>query len=374
MAWDAIVIGCGGIGAACLAELSARGLRVLGLDQYSPPHDRGSSHGETRIIRKAYFEHPDYVPLLHRAWDLWAELSQRSGAGLLHRCDLVMMGDCDSVVVRGARESAARHGLLVENVNAAEGRARYPVLAIPETHEVVVERTAGWLAVERCVAAHLQLAQSTGAELRTGVQVLGLTGARDFVEVETSEGRLSAGAAIVNCGPWTGRLLPDYASLIQVLRKTLFWYAAAADAEAARGFPMFLMDLPQGQFYGVPSANPQGMKVGEHSGGDAVTDPGHVRRELNAADAGPVDGFVRDYLRGMRAGAVRGAVCQYSMSPDGHFLVDRHADWPVVVNAGFSGHGFKFTPVIAEAAADLLLRGQTDLPIEFLSRRRFAAG
>lgn len=370
MAWDVIVIGCGGFGAACLAELSGRGLRVLGLDQFAPPHDRGSSHGETRIIRKAYFEHPDYVPLLHRAWDLWADLSERSGGGLLNRCDLVMTGEADSVVVRGARESAVQHGLEVENLTASAGRVRYPVLGIPESHEVVVERTAGWLAVERCVAAHLQQAKIRGAELQTGVHVTAVRGFGTGVEVDSSVGRFSAGAAIVNCGPWTGSLLPEYAGLITVLRKTLFWYESVGEAGVSRDLPMFLMDLPAGQFYGVPSANPWGMKVGEHSGGELVSNPGLVRRELTAADAVAVDAFVGGHLRGVRAGAVRGAVCQYSMSPDGHFLVDRHAEWPVVVNAGFSGHGYKFTPVIAEAAADLVERGRTGLPIDFLSRRR----
>lgn len=371
MAWDVIVIGCGGFGAACLSELSGRGLRVLGLDQFQPPHDRGSSHGETRIIRKAYFEHPDYVPLLHRAWDLWAGLSDGCGGGLLNRCDLVMTGTAESAVIRGARESAAAHSLRVENVTAAEGRARYPVLAIPETHEVVVEQTAGWLAVERCVGAQLEQARIRGAELKTGVHVKSLRGSALGVEIETSAGRFSAGAAVVNCGPWTGRLLPDYAPLITVLRKTLFWYEASGGSEAARGYPMFLMDLPAGQFYGVPSASPAGMKAGEHSGGELVADPGQVRRELSAADVSGVDEFVRGHLSGLKVGAVRGAVCQYSMSRDGHFLVDRHAELPLVVNAGFSGHGFKFTPVIAEAAADLVERGRTELPVGFLSRRRF---
>ncbi|MFM7037479.1 MAG: N-methyl-L-tryptophan oxidase [Planctomycetaceae bacterium] len=371
MTWDVIVIGCGGFGAACLSELSVRGLRVLGLDQFQPPHDRGSSHGETRIIRKAYFEHPDYVPLLHRAWDLWAELSDRCGGGLLNPCDLVMTGTAESEVIRGARESAAEHSLRVENLTAAEGRARYPVLAIPETHEVVVEETAGWLAVERCVSAQLEEARIGGAELKTGVHVKSLRGSASGVEIETSAGRFSAGAAIVNCGPWTGRLLPEYAPLITVLRKTLFWYEASGGSAAARGYPMFLMDLPAGQFYGVPSGSPAGMKVGEHSGGDLVADPGEVRRELSAADVAAVDEFVRGQLLGLKTGAVRGAVCQYSMSPDGHFLMDRHVELPVVVNAGFSGHGFKFTPVIAEAAVDLVERGRTELPVGFLSRDRF---
>ncbi|MEY3459564.1 MAG: Monomeric sarcosine oxidase, partial [Planctomycetota bacterium] len=140
---------------------------------------------------------------------------------------------------------------------------------------------------------------------------------------------------------------------------------------AAAGYPMFLMDLPEGQFYGVPSGDPAGMKVGEHSGGERVLDVASLRRELSAEDVVGVDRFVAGHLRGLIPGAVRGAVCQYSMSPDGHFLVDRHEVWPLVVNAGFSGHGFKFTPVMAEATADLLEFGRTSLPVEFLSRRRF---
>jgi sarcosine oxidase len=371
MAWDVVVIGCGGFGSACLAELSRRGLRVLGVDQYQPPHQRGSSHGETRIIRKAYFEHPDYVPLLHRAWDLWSAFSKRRGGGLLTRCDLVMTGGEDSPVICGARESAWQHGLQIENLSAAEGRARYPVLGIPDGHEVVVESTAGWLVVERCVGALLDEAREAGAELWTGVRVLGVRGHGCGVELETTAGRVSAGAAVVTCGPWTSGLLPEYESLITVLRKTLFWYGATGGGAAAAGYPMFLMDLPEGQFYGVPSGDPAGMKVGEHSGGERVLDVASLRRELSDEDVAGVDRFVAGHLRGLIPGAVRGAVCQYSMSPDGHFLVDRHEVWPLVVNAGFSGHGFKFTPVMAEATADLLEFGRTSLPVEFLSRRRF---
>lgn len=380
MAWDVVVVGCGGFGSACLTELSRRGLRVLGLDQFSPPHDRGSSHGESRIIRKAYFEHPDYVPLLHRAWDLWQDLSVRHGGGLLNPCDLVMSGSGDSEVVCGARESARLHGLRIENLSAAEGRKRYPVLGIPESHEVVVESTAGWLAVEQCVGAMLSEAEGAGGELWRNVRVLSLRGAAAGcgVELETTSGRISAGAAVVTCGPWTGGLLNVYAGLIRVLRKTLFWYgldefgvAAEIGSGAGTGYPMFLMDLPEGQFYGIPSLSFGGLKVGEHSGGERVEEPGQLRRDWSEADSGPVNRFVGGYLRGLQSRPSQGVVCQYSMSPDGHFLVDRDESLPVVVNAGFSGHGFKFTPVMAEATADLLEFGRTDLPVSFLSKQRF---
>lgn len=378
MSWDVVVIGCGGFGSACLSELARRGLRVLGVDQFAPPHDRGSSHGESRIIRKAYFEHPDYVPLLHRAWDLWQELSERHGGGLLNTCDLVMSGSGDSAVVRGARESARLHGLRIENLSAAEGRKRYPVLGIPENHDVVVESTAGWLAVELCVGALLSEAEGNGATLWKNVHVSSLRGVAGGtgVELETTSGRISAGAVVVTCGPWTGGLLAGYAGLIRVLRKTLFWYGREKHEDRPgnshnSGYPMFLMDLPEGQFYGIPAARSAGMKVGEHSGGELVEDPGKLRRDWSAVDTDPVNRFVEGYLRGLKSRPVDGAVCQYSMSPDGHFLVDRDESLPLVVNAGFSGHGFKFTPVMAEATADLLEFGRTNLPVSFLSKRRF---
>lgn len=373
MSWDVIVIGCGGFGSATMRELSFRGLRVLGIDQYAPPHDRGSSHGETRIIRKAYFEHPDYVPLLHRAWDLWQLCCETSGRSLLVRCDLVMSGEEQSEVISGARASARQHGLPIENLSVAEACRRYPVLNLPESHQVTVESTAGYLFVEQCVGTMLEQAIASGACLKTRETVLKITGDSSSVEVTTNHGRYSAAALVVTLGAWTGQVLPDYAPLITVRRKTLFWHSLQSKsmAELWRS-PIFLVDLPMGQFYGLPAVDGARVKVGEHTGGDIVSDPAAVSRVITENDRIPVAAFVRDHLRGLNATDSDAAVCLYSMSPDGHFLLDRHPQWPMVVAAGFSGHGFKFTPVLAEAAADLVLHGQTDLPVGFLSRNRFS--
>ena len=372
MAWDVIVIGCGGFGSATVRELSARGLRVLGLDQYVPPHSLGSSHGETRIIRKAYFEHPDYVPLLHRSWDLWRQVEAESGLSLLERCDLVLSGRAESEVIRGARLAASQHGLAIRNLTAAEACAEYPVLQLPEDHEVTVESTAGYLWVERCVAAMLDLGRAAGAEIRTGERVVGLRCAANSVEVETVGQRYSAAAAVVTCGPWTSQLLPEYERLITVRRKTLFWYPvqSAAWAQQWRA-PIFLVDMPGGQFYGLPAVDGLRVKVGEHTGGESVADAFRVQRETDAADRAPVDDFAGQCLRGLEAQSCQSVVCLYSMSPDGHFLFDRHPEYPLVTAAGFSGHGFKFTPVLGAAAADLIVSGRTELPVGFLSQSRF---
>lgn len=372
MSWDVIVIGCGGFGSATLRELSRRGLKVLGLDQHNPPHSLGSSHGETRIIRKAYFEHPDYVPLLHRSWDLWQQVEAESGLSLLQRCDLVLSGAAHSEVIAGARLAALEHGLQIRNLNAVEACREYPVLCLPEDHEVTVESTAGYLWVERCVGAMLQCARACGAVVRSDERVVGLRCTPSSVEVETRGGHYVAGAAVMTCGPWTSQLLPEYRSLITVRRKTLFWYPLQSAAWADRWrTPIFLIDLPGGQFYGLPAVDGQRVKVGEHTGGDAVSEVSAVDRQIRPADQAPVDAFAVSCLRGLQADSCASAVCLYSMSPDGHFLFDRHPEYPLVTAAGFSGHGFKFTPVLGAAAADLVMDGRTSLPVQFLSKQRF---
>ncbi|MFN9220402.1 MAG: N-methyl-L-tryptophan oxidase [Planctomyces sp.] len=372
MSWDVIVIGCGGFGSAALREFSQRGLKVLGLDQYSPPHNLGSSHGETRIIRKAYFEHPDYVPLLHRSWDLWQQLEVESGERLLQRCDLVLSGAPGSEVISGARLAAAEHGLRIRNLSAEEACREYSVLRLPEDHEVTVESTAGYLWVERCVGTMLRRACASGAEVRTGERVVALKCSPNSVEVQTTAGRYTASAAVVTCGPWTSQLLPEYQRLITVRRKTLFWYPLQSEGWAERWrSPIFLIDLPEGQFYGLPAVDGQRVKVGEHTGGDLVQDASTVERRVSAEDRAPVDAFAASCLRGLQSASCASAVCLYSMSPDGHFLFDRHPEYPLVTAAGFYGHGFKFTPVLGAAAADLIVHGRTQLPVQFLSQQRF---
>ncbi len=372
--FDVIVIGCGGMGSATLLELAQRGLRVLGIDRHRPPHRLGSSHGETRIIRKAYFEHPDYVPLLHRAWDKWVTTEAACGQRLLERRDLVMTGPGDSEVIVGARESARVHGLAIENLKPAEAQQRYPVLRVPDEHSVTVEHTAGFLWVERCVEQNLKLAVQQGATLNVDEAVLEFTGTATSVEIRTNRGVYSAGAAVVTSGPWTHSLLPDYKSLIAIRRKTLFWFPSTTghwkNTEQA---PIFLMDTESGQFYGLPEVADGLVKMGEHTSGEWVSGPENVDRKVSDEDLRPVQSFLRSYLNFVADEPMNSAVCLYSMTTDGHFLLDRHEDLPIVVAAGFSGHGFKFAPVIAEACSDLAIAGRTALPVGFLSKKRFGS-
>jgi sarcosine oxidase len=370
---DVIVMGCGGFGSAAMYHLARQGLKVIGIDRFHPPHDRGSSHGETRIIRKAYFEHPNYVPLLHRAWDLWEELARESDHRLIERRDLLMSGPPGSEVTEGARQSARLHYLPLEDLTRDEACRRYPMFNLPQDHAVTLESTAGFLRVERCVSAHLELAQARGAQLRCDETVQRISGSPGQLSVQTDRGTYSAGAGVLTCGAWTSQLLPDYAGLITVRRKTLFWFPiqSAAWADSA-GAPMFFLDLPEGQFYGLPSIDGRTIKTGEHTGGETVADPSTLERSVLPADERPVSSFVSERLIDIESKPCRSAVCMYSMSPDGHFLFDQHADLPLVVGAGFSGHGFKFASVLGEAAAELIQHSRTSLDIDFLSIARFA--
>lgn len=367
---DIIVIGCGGFGSSVMNHLARRGLRVVGIDRFSPPHQRGSSHGETRVIRKAYFEHPSYVPLLHRAWDLWHELSAEVGESLIERRDLLMSGPDGSVIITGALESARTHQLPVEELSPVEAMRRYPMFRLPESHRVVVESTAGYLWAERCIAANLKLAAKFGAQLRCDEVVERIETNRG-IQIQTNRGRYSAAAAVITAGAWTGQLLPEYASLITILRKVLFWYPLTSPLWSDANAPVFLVDALHGQFYGIPSVGGQLAKVGEHTGGHIVKDPLQVDRSVTDADHCGTDQFVDQFLNGLNPEPAQASVCMYSMSPDGHFLLDKHPTKPLVVAAGFSGHGFKFTSVLGEVCADLVTGKTPAVDVEFLSRARF---
>ena len=372
-AYDAIVLGIGGVGSAALYELARRGVRVLGIDRFDPPHDRGSSHGQTRVIRQAYFEHPDYVPLLVESYRLWHELEQRSGRQLYHQVGLLEVGPGDGIVVPGVMRAAAEHGLEVERLSVAEIESRWNGFRVPGDLEGVFEPGAGYLLVEDCVAAHLAAARIAGADVQTNTEVLNWTADEGGVCLRTSAGDFAAGRLIIAAGSWAGRLLELRNVPLVVRRKSLFWFdAAARQYDAAAGCPVFLFELPHGVFYGFPKLDAHGLKVAEHSGGAVVDDPLAVDREIDRDEERRLCEFLADHLPGVSPRVMDHAVCLYTMSPDEHFIVDRHPRHAnVVFAAGLSGHGFKFVPVLGRALAELALDSRTELPIGFLSLGRF---
>jgi len=369
---DVIVWGLGAMGSATAWRLAEAGARVIGFEQFGPAHDRGSSHGETRIIRKAYFEHPDYVPLLEVAYRLWRELETGLPRPLFQPVGLFLAGPPGSEAVEGTLAAGREHQLPLERLSPSQARVRFPGFRFDDDFEVVWEQQAGYLEVERCVLAQLDRARALQADLRFHTPITGWNGDERGVTVETADGTVRARSLVVTAGPWSGPLVPG----LTVRRKPVFWFPAPAGLLQSQGAGTFFFDLPVGQFYGFPSREPAGsasptFKVAEHSGGAVVDDPAQVDRTQQAADLEKMRAFLRQHIPG--AGPIPSAhsVCLYTLTTDQHFVIDRHPEQPaVVVGAGFSGHGFKFAPVVGQALADLALQGESTLPIGFLGWNR----
>jgi len=379
--FDIIVIGTGGVGSSALFHSAKRGAKVLGLDRFPPAHDRGSSHGQTRLIRQAYFEHPDYVPLLLRAYELWEELQSGFEEQLYFETGVLEAGPVDGELVPGVLQSAAEHDLDVEHLTPHEAHARWPQYWIPEHYGVVFERRAGFLMVERCVQAHLDGAIQAGATIRTGVEVQGWQPFGSHPQqgyAVTVDGQLiSADKLIIAAGAWSPTLLPDIAGKFQILRKPLHWFAADENIYGTdTGCPSFLFEVPEGHFYGFTAHDGRGVKAAKHSGGGVVADPLNVDRSLDESERGEVQNFLRRYLPDVDADSPEDhTVCMYTMSPDSHFVIDRLKLFPGVAFAcGLSGHGFKFTSAIGELLALLALDENVPYQLDLFAADRFESG
>ena len=371
--YDVIVLGLGGMGTAAAFELARRGRRVLGLEQFQPGHDRGSSHGHTRVIRKAYYEHPDYVPLLHRTFTRWYDLEQRCGQHLLTECGCLSIGPPDGELVAGVRRAAIEHHLPVEDLSAAELRRRFPALRFGDDEVAVLEPQAGFLYVEDCVRAYANEARRLGADLHGDEPAVSWKAAAGGVQVQTRQHTYSADRLVITAGAWAGAVLGGLGLPLKVLRKVLFWFGTAGDQLLRRDvFPIYMAETPGGFYYGFPVLDPAGHKVARHDGGEPVADAAAVNRTVHAAEEADCRAFLRAHLPVVDGPRRQDKVCLYTMTPDQHFILDLHPAHPqVAIAAGFSGHGFKFAAVVGEILADLVEHGRTDLPIGRFRLARF---
>jgi len=365
---DVIVIGLGAMGGAAFRSLASRGLRVVGIEQHSVPHALGSSHGETRIIRKAYFEHPDYVPLLRRSYGLWAGLESAIGERLYHETGLLLIGPPDGEAIPGARLAAELHGIAIENLSPSDLRQRFSWMTAREGAECVFEPEAGFLEVERCVEAQVREGERLGGTAVCGERVPEWSAEGGVTRVVTDRARYEAGALVIAGGPWASRLLHEMRIPLEVVRKPLVWVRSRSGAVAPTCG--FFVEQEGRAFYGVPSLEAGMTKMAEHTGGDVVADADHVDRVLRSDDVEALRTFAGTALRDIDPAPIRSAVCLYTLTPDRHFVIDQHPEHAnVAVACGFSGHGFKFAPVVGEALADLAMSGKTGLPVGFLRNR-----
>jgi sarcosine oxidase len=374
MTYDVAIAGLGGIGSAIAAHCAERGASVLGLEQFGPAHDRGASHGKSRMIRQAYFEDAAYVPLVLRSYELWRELEEKSGEQLLRITGVLSVGREDSEIIAGTKRSAAEHGLRVEALSKQQLRQRYPSLTALADEEALFEADGGVLDPERAVRAHLKVAQAAGADLRfqTSMQRWEATerGVTIHLDIET----LSARTLVLSLGPWFQKTMELLGVRLRVQRNVQAWFSPKVGSYEAGKFPAFLLDragLPA-PLYGFPDFG-DGVKAAFH-GFAQLTAPDDVDREIDPArDVAPIARAMEEWMPGATATFREAKPCMYSLTPDGNFVIDRHPQHPnVILCGGFSGHGFKFAPVIGEIAADLVLDGGSRHGIDFLSLKRFA--
>ena len=360
--YDVAVIGLGAAGSAALSALARRGARAIGIEQFAPGHDRGSSHGVTRVIRLGYFEHPSYVPLLRRAYQLWRELETASGRKLLHITGIAEIGPPDGTVVPGTLLASRTHGLTHEVLTAARLMERFPAFRVPPDYVGVVQPDGGFVAVEPTIDAQVALARAARAEIRTGTKVDSITAVAGGVRLAMGTHVVTADTAIVAAGAWTKHLLPGLPLQLRVTRQVMAWFEPLDMAPFTGGrFPVFLLESRHGVHYGFPPHDGDGVKIAKHHHADEAVDPEDCDRTVSTRDESLIRAAIADHIPAANGRLVTASTCLYTVTPDGDFVIDRMPGASgIIVASPCSGHGFKFAPVVGEILADLATTGITD--------------
>lgn len=371
--YDVAIVGVGGMGSAAAYHLVRRGLRVVAIEQFSPAHDRGSSHGLTRIIRLAYFEHPSYVPLLHRAFALWRELEDKSGQRLLHVTGGIDAGPRGSRVFDGSLESCRQHGLPHEVLSANDVNRRFPGFQLPDELNAVYQPDAGFLEPEKCISAYVALSTRHGADLRTGMRVQGIRRVSGGVALQAGGEEIRASQLVMTAGAWTPALVPELTRMLRPERQVVGWFAIGEPGTFSSGrFPVFVMATSLGIFYGFPQHDVPGFKIGKYHHRAEPVDPDLPRREVDANDEHVLRACVATHFHGANGPLLRASTCIFTNTPDEHFIIDRHPGTPeVVIVSACSGHGFKFCSVVGEIVADLVCDGRSAHDLSLFRIGRF---
>lgn len=374
--YDAIVVGVGGMGSAAVYHLARRGKRVLGLERYGIPHGMGSSHGHTRIIRLAYYEDPSYVPLILRAHELWRELETATGERLLHTTGSIDAGPEDSWVFDGSWRSCRLHDLPHEVLTGAELRRRHPGYRIPQDHLALVQPDGGFLLPERCIVGHVMAAQALGAEVHGHEPVLDWEPLENGVRVRTRHGYYEAEKLVFTAGAWMGEMLGVLDGLAVPERQVLAWLQPAAPEHfRPENFPVFNLLVDEGRFYGFPVYGVPGFKFGKYHHLEEKSRADEVDWNVHQRDEELLRSFAARYFPDGYGPTMDLQACMFTNTPDKHFVVDLHPDYPQVSLASpCSGHGFKFASVVGEVMADLAEKGSTRHDIRFFGLERLLGG
>lgn len=371
--FDCIVIGVGGMGSSTLYNLAKRGRRVLGLEQFDIPHAEGSSHGVNRIIRLAYYEHPSYVPLLRRAYELWSEIESVTGEQLLYKTGSIDTAPSGHEVFEGSLESCLLHDIPHRVLNHAQINEEFPGYQLPPGHMGLLQGDGGFVLSERSIVAYANAAMSTGAEIHAREVVSGWEPDQGGVRVFTDRGEYTAERLVITAGAWTSGMVPILDDLAVPERQVLAWLQPIdGSLYTPEVFPVFNAYFDEGRYYGFPVHGIPGFKVGRYHHLEEVIDPDFAIKTVDSEDEAVLRSAVERYFPKANGTTMTLKTCMFTNTPDEHFIVDLlPANSQVVVAAGFSGHGFKFASVIGEILADLAINGETEHNIDLLKIDRF---
>ncbi len=378
--YDVIIIGVGSMGVSTCYWLAKRGYKVLGLDQFDIPHEQGSHTGQSRIIRKAYFEHYDYVPLLNKAYENWKELEALTGTQLYFPTGLVYFGQSNNTVIKGVKESAILHQIEIDKLTRKQTELSFPQFTLPENFETIYEPDAGFITPEKAIQLYKEEAMKVGADIRTNEIVLSWEKENGIIKIVTNKNTYYSKKLIITAGAWSAKMLPLLKTELTVTRQTIAWVQPNnQDSFSLGNFPCWMLEEEgRGCYYGFPILpadnfdGPVGMKLAHHYSGQ-TTDPDYVNRQINKEDEEDINYVLEKYWPAANAKIIAWKTCLYTTTKDENFIIDHLPgyDGDVTIACGFSGHGFKFVSVIGEILGDLAIEGKTNMPIDFLSLKRF---
>ena len=380
MIYDAIVIGLGSMGSATCYQLARKGLSVLGIEQFESPHDFGSHSGQTRLIRKAYGEHPDYVPLLERAYENWAVLGKETSSQIYFPTGLAYFGPETDDFMKTVQFSSEEYKIPLERMSHQQCQHSYPQFHLSEDTTRLFEPDAGFLLCDTAIELHIAEAQRYGAAIQSNEQVLQWKYIDGLVRIYTNRGEYRSKKLVISVGAWAPDIIPAHQNQLEVTRQILVWFEPKRQEDFMIGnFPCWFMKKKELAFYGFPIL-PQtqfggeaGLKVAIHFPGEEVVNPNQVNRNIDNEELEVLLAFMKKHLPDGFGKILNTKVCLYTNTPDEHFILDFLPDTnnQIAVATGFSGHGFKFASVIGEIMSDLVTNGHTDLPIDFLRIARF---
>ena len=379
--FDVIVIGVGSMGSSACYFLAKRGYNVLGIEQFDVSNEMGSHTGQSRIIRKAYFEHPDYVPLLDSAYKNWKDFEAETGTKIYYETGLSYFGNPQSDMMQGIKRSASLYNIPLDKIDSASAANRFSQFKIPTGFETLFEPAAGFVTPEKAIKLYADQAKKNGASIHAREKVLEWKTQGKEIEVITDKTAYRCRKLVIAAGAWSGKMISSFSDKIKVTRQLIAWLKPKRENDfALNNFSCWMVadDKKPGCYYGFPIlpvakfGEPEGLKIAYHYPG-SVTDPDNVNREPLAKDIKDLEYFLEKYMPSVSDSMLSVKTCLYGNSPDENFSIDKLPGYEdnVVVAGGFSGHGFKFVSVVGEILADLAMDGATKHPIRFLNARRF---